>query len=79
MRYKPKRKIRREISAKGFIRPIVIVLYPEGTIELHEKGYHKKFSVDVGSLYLLAVRQYVEKEQTSKKRRSRSRYKSIAG
>lgn len=77
--YKPKRPVRREFTVEGFRNPIIVVVHPNGVIEMNEKRKRQKFTATVGKLYLLAVKTEVEKQLESKKRRSSHKRRSLAG
>jgi hypothetical protein len=77
--YRPKRPVRRVFDVEGFRRPVVMKIYPDGTLELWESGTRGKFLSTVGKLYLLCVKTEVERELQEKRRKVRGRSRSLAG
>lgn len=55
--------VRRQIDIElmaGKSRPMIVTIYPEGTIGFREKGYRSELLLDLKSAYLLAAKKAAE-------------------
>jgi hypothetical protein len=70
-----RRALKRETSATVFERskrrPLIISIEPGGIISLRLKGNHKSYSLDLESLYDLAVKKSLAAERAAKKKARR--------
>jgi len=67
-----KKPIRRKTNVTcAQSRPLVITLYPEGTIGFREAGRRKEFLLPIQAAYVMAVRAEVESRRRERRRQKK--------
>lgn len=72
---KPLRRATQLAIRSGPPQPIIIALYPEGTIGFRLKGRRKEYLLDLTSAYLLAAQKEAERLLQEERRARRKRTK----